>query len=83
MAMIQVVPPTDGSIGGTIQGEYGTYTESADGTFTIDSRDAASLMTLGFIHAPAAPPASSGATSEAHSTVSHAGSHTPNTASKK
>lgn len=53
MAQIQVLPPPGVGMGGTIQGEWGTYVEASDGTFTIDSRDAAALMAMGFTHAPA------------------------------
>lgn len=33
--------------GGVVQGNYGNYQAAADGTFTVDTRDAPSLLTLG------------------------------------
>jgi hypothetical protein len=36
-----------GSVGGLVQGAYGNYAQAADGTFTVDARDAPSLLALG------------------------------------
>lgn len=35
------------SVGGTIQGQYGTYQPASDGTITVDTRDAATLLAAG------------------------------------
>lgn len=34
-------------IGGTIEGNYGTYQAASDGTFVVDSRDAPTMLALG------------------------------------
>lgn len=39
-----------GGFGGLIQGAYGNYTQASDGTFTVDTRDAPALLTLGMIY---------------------------------
>lgn len=36
--------------GGIIQGQYGTYQAASDGTFTVDTRDASSMLTLGMTY---------------------------------
>lgn len=38
---------TAGSVGGVVQGNFGTYQQNADGTYTVDTRDAQSLLALG------------------------------------
>lgn len=36
-----------GSVGGTVQGNFGTYQQSASGNYTVDSRDAPALIASG------------------------------------
>ena len=36
--------------GGLVQGNYGNYQAAADGTFTVDTRDAPSMLTLGMAY---------------------------------
>lgn len=36
--------------GGVIQGNYGTYVQAADGTFTVDTRDVVTLLALGLTY---------------------------------
>lgn len=44
--LVQVVAPS--GIGGVIMGQFGTYPMATDGSYTIDSRDAPSLLADGF-----------------------------------
>lgn len=36
-----------GPVGGLVQGNFGNYTQASDGTFTVDTRDAPSMLALG------------------------------------
>lgn len=36
-----------GPVGGVVQGNFGTYQQGSDGNYTVDSRDAQSLLALG------------------------------------
>jgi len=63
MATVQLAA---NGFGGVVQGNWGTYTIAADGIFTVDTRDAAALLTLGMTYVqglsanyttPLAPPA--------------------------
>ena len=45
--MAQTVIMSLNTIGGIIQGEYGTYQAGADGTAVVDTRDASALLKLG------------------------------------
>lgn len=65
MATVQLA---GNGIGGTVQGAYGTYTAAADGTYTVDTRDAPAMLVLGMSYLrkggvgytlPAAPRAAS------------------------
>jgi hypothetical protein len=38
------------AVSGTIQGLYGTYTQASDGTYTVDTRDAPSLLQAGMAY---------------------------------
>ena len=49
MAITLQMAPTTG-IGGQIQGAYGTYYQATDGSFTVDSRDAPTLLAQGFVY---------------------------------
>lgn len=73
--MIQVTPAADSGLGGTVMGEWGTYVEDENGNFTIDSRDAAPLLSRGFTYVPPAP-AGSGAISPMRGAVSNAAAST-------
>jgi hypothetical protein len=44
MSTIQLAGNT---VGGVVQGTWGTYQAASDGTFTVDSRDALAMLTLG------------------------------------
>ena len=46
MATVQLAAGS--GIGGLVQGNFGVYQEASDGTFTVDARDAPSLLTQGF-----------------------------------
>lgn len=52
MALVQLKLQPPSGIGGLIQGAYGTYQPNTDGTYTIDSRDAPPLLTLGWQYLP-------------------------------
>lgn len=61
---VQIAAPS--GIGGLIQGAWGNYQPSSDGSYTVDSRDVAPLLTQGFNYVrtqqaaytlPLAPPA--------------------------
>lgn len=47
MATVQMA---GNGFGGLLQGNYGTYTAAADGTFTVDTRDAPSMLALGMTY---------------------------------
>jgi hypothetical protein len=47
MATIQM---NSGGFGGVVQGNYGTYQAASDGTFTVDTRDASTLLSIGFTY---------------------------------
>jgi hypothetical protein len=38
------------NVGGLVNGAYGTYTQAADGTFTVDTRDGPTFLTLGMTY---------------------------------
>jgi hypothetical protein len=56
-------------LGGQIRGEWGHYQQDENGVFTVDSRDALNLLSLGLTVVP--PPAPTGSISNARPTVSH------------
>ena len=60
-------------LGGLIHGEWGMYQQDESGVFTVDSRDAINLVTIGLTIIP--PPAPTGALSAAQPTVSEVGTH--------
>lgn len=45
--MATTVQMAGNNIGGIIQGNYGTYQQASDGTFTVDTRDVPTLLALG------------------------------------
>lgn len=47
MATIQMA---GNGFGGLVQGNYGTYRAAADGTFTVDTRDAPAMLALGMTY---------------------------------
>jgi hypothetical protein len=46
----QMVPASTAGIGGLVQGNWGNYSPAADGTYTVDTRDVAALLALGFTY---------------------------------
>lgn len=48
MAMIQLAA---GTVGGLVQGNFGSYPQQSDGTFLVDTRDAPAMLTLGMQYA--------------------------------
>ena len=46
--LVQVAAPGALGIGGLIQGNWGNYQPNADGTYTMDSRDAVTFLSQGF-----------------------------------
>lgn len=44
---VQMVPPASAGLGGIIQGLFGTYAPASDGSYSVDTRDAASLLARG------------------------------------
>jgi hypothetical protein len=47
MATVQLA---GNGFGGVVQGNYGTYEAASDGTFTVDTRDAPQMLTLGMTY---------------------------------
>lgn len=47
---VQVTSPSGAGIGGLIQGSWGSYMPSSDGSYTVDSRDALTLLGQGFMY---------------------------------
>jgi hypothetical protein len=45
---VQITSPLGAGIGGLIQGAWGNYQPASDGSYTVDSRDAATLLAQGF-----------------------------------
>jgi hypothetical protein len=43
---VQMAPGSSG-VGGVIYGNFGTYTPASDGTYSVDTRDAPSLLAMG------------------------------------
>lgn len=48
--MATTVQMAGNGFGGVVQGNYGSYTIAADGTFTVDTRDAPSMLALGMTY---------------------------------
>lgn len=69
MASIQMAVPSGLGIGGVIQGNFGTYQQATDGTYTIDTRDASAMLVLGMIYVSVMTQAYTGALAPAAATI--------------
>ena len=48
MATIQLA--AGGGVGGIVRGNYGTYQQASDGTYTVDTRDVPALLAIGMTY---------------------------------
>lgn len=78
--MASLIKLAGNNVGGTVQGNYGTYVVASDGTFTVDSRDVPAMLLAGMSYinqgtlsynAPIAPAAASATAYIASTTLSN------------